>query len=47
MPQIAPSEKIQLLEQQHVLLLNELAALNDRLEQALSGENNREISNDE
>ena len=32
----APNEKIQQLEQRHVQLIDELDALNDRLEQALN-----------
>lgn len=36
MNQFAPNEKIQQLEQRHVQLIDELDALNDRLEQALN-----------
>ncbi len=36
MNELAPAEKIQQLEQRHVRLIEELDALNERLEQALS-----------
>jgi len=49
MIEIASSEKIQLLEQRHIQLIDELDTLNGRLEQALSCFVlvNDEIPNDE